>query len=818
MNINILMPVAQDWIPVPEKPYRMIRNNFLTAFRSFIKNKIYTLINVFGLALGMACTILIILFVHDELTYESQHQRAENIYRVITLGKIGDNEIRTANASIPLGKVLKEEFPFVKQFVRVKGGGSMSINYEKDAYNENRFYFVDSTIAEVFTIPFVKGNPSTALSRPNTVVITESIASKYFGTDDPIGKRIKGENDIEFEVTGIVKDVPVNTHFKYDFLASFTTRGEHKSQSFLNIDCMNYILTENGYDPANFPEAYETIVEKYLAPQIEQVVGQSYNEIMSGDNSWEHVLQPIRDIHLRSHLGSEHEANSDIKYVYIFSIVAVFILIIACINFMNLSTARAATRAKEVGIRKVAGASKGSLVGQFLGESILLAFFAHILAMIIMETFLPTFNQFTGKEMAFKYGDFRYYLGILGIILFVGIIAGSYPAFVLSSFKPIKVLKAKLNSGNGRSYFRSILVIFQFSISIIIILGTLIVNRQLKYLSKLDLGFTEDQVLVLEKAYGIIPNHETFKQELLKYESIESISINDAVPGSIYSSTGFYAAGKTAGESQVFSVGKVDEDYLATFGMEILGGRFFSKDFNDSNSVVLNQAAASALGLEDPVGKTIYISTFPAPYRIIGLIKDFHFESLHSEIRPLLLHQGQFRSMAIKMNTNDIDNTMKLIEKTWSSLTDKSIEYYFLDDRFQDMYESETKTGIIFGVFSGLAIIIALLGLIGLVSYSTEQRTKEVGIRKSLGATSGQIVHLFSRKTLVLLLIANVISCPLAYLWMDRWLQDFAYRTPINYGIFVIVLVLTMLISLLTMGYQTIRAAGKNPVLSLKYE
>ena len=812
------MPVAQDWQPVPKKPIKMIRNNFLTAFRSFIKNKIYTLINVFGLALGMACTILIILFVHDELTYESQHQRAENIYRVITLGKIGDNEIRTANASIPLGKVLKEEFPFVKQFVRVKGGGSMSINYEKDAYNENRFYFVDSTIAEVFTIPFVKGNPSTALSRPNTVVITESIASKYFGTDDPIGKRIKGENDIEFEVTGIVKDVPVNTHFKYDFLASFTTRGEHKSQSFLNIDCMNYILTENGYDPANFPEAYETIVEKYLAPQIEQVVGQSYNEIMSGDNSWEHVLQPIRDIHLRSHLGSEHEANSDIKYVYIFSIVAVFILIIACINFMNLSTARAATRAKEVGIRKVAGASKGSLVGQFLGESILLAFFAHILAMIIMETFLPTFNQFTGKEMAFKYGDFRYYLGILGIILFVGIIAGSYPAFVLSSFKPIKVLKTKLNSGNGRSYFRSILVIFQFSISIIIILGTLIVNRQLKYLSKLDLGFTEDQVLVLDKAYGIIPNHETFKQELLKYESIESISINDAVPGSIYSSTGFYAAGKTAGESQVLSVGKVDEDYLATFDMEILGGRFFSKDFNDSNSVVLNQAAASALGLEDPVGKTIYISTFPAPYRIIGLIKDFHFESLHSEIRPLLLHQGQFRSMAIKMNTNDIENTIKLVKKTWSSLTDKSIEYYFLDDRFQDMYESETKTGIIFGVFSGLAIIIALLGLIGLVSYSTEQRTKEVGIRKSLGATSGQIVHLFSRKTLVLLLIANVISCPLAYLWMDRWLQDFAYRTPINYGIFVIVLVLTMLISLLTMGYQTIRAAGKNPVLSLKYE
>ncbi|KPL12656.1 MAG: hypothetical protein AMS26_16745 [Bacteroides sp. SM23_62] len=796
----------------------MIRIHFLTAFRSFVKNKIYTLINIFGLALGMACTILIILYVHDELTYESQHQNAENVYRVITLGQIGDNEINTANSSLPLGKVLKDEFPFVKQFVRVKGGWSMSINHEKDAYNENRFYFVDSSIFEVFTIPFVRGNPGTALNRPNTVVITESIASKYFGKDDPLGKRIIGENDMEFEITGIVKDVPVNTHFKYDFLASYTSRGDHNNPNFFNIDCMTYILTEDGYDPADFPEQFETIVEKYLAPQLEQFMGQSYREIMSGENRWDHVLQPIRDIHLRSHLEDEHEANSDIKYVYIFSIIAIFILLIACINFMNLSTARAATRAKEVGIRKVAGASKGQLVGQFLGESMLLAFFAHILAMIIMETSLPAFNQFTGKEMAFGYGDFRYYLGILGIILFVGLIAGSYPAFVLSSFKPITVLKAKLNSGNGRSYFRSILVVFQFSISIIIILGTLIVNRQLQFLSNKDLGFSTDQVLVLERAYGIVPNHETFKQELLKHESIESVTITSAAPGHIYSSSAFHATGNTAGESQLLAVGTADEDYLATFDIEILEGRFFSKDFNDSNSVVLNQTAAVALGLEDPVGKSLYRTTFPTPLRIIGLVKDFHFESLHREIRPLLLFQGHFNTIAIKMNTSDIDKTLNMVKKTWSSFTDKSIEYHFMDERFQEMYESEIKTGIIFGIFSGLAIIIALLGLIGLVSYSTEQRTKEVGIRKSMGATSSQIVRLFSRETLVLLLIANVIAWPLSYLSMDRWLQDFAYRTSINYGYFVMVLVLTLLISFLTMAYQTIRSARRNPVLSLRYE
>jgi putative ABC transport system permease protein len=810
--------MAQDWILSSSKPCMMLRSNFLTAFRSLVKNKVYTLIDVFGLALGMACTILIILYVRDELTYESQHQHAENIYRVITLGQVGDNEINTANSSLPLGNVLKQEFPFVKQFVRVKGGWSMSINYEKDAYNEDRFYFVDSSIFEVFTIPFLRGNPATALNRPNTVVITESIAKKYFGNDDPMGKRIKGENDMEFEVTGIVKDVPVNTHFKYDFLASYTTRGEHNSQNLFNVDCMTYILTEDGYDPADFPEQFKTIVEKYMAPQLERFMGQSYYEIMSGGNRWDHVLQPIRDIHLRSHLEDEHEANSDIKYVYIFSIIAIFILLIACINFMNISTARAATRAKEVGIRKVTGASKGQLVGQFLGESILLAFFAHILAMIIVETLLPAFNHFTGKEMSCGYMDFRFYLGILGMILFVGLIAGSYPAFILSSFKPITVLKAKMTSGNGRSNFRRILVIFQFSISIIIILGALMVNRQLHYLSKQDLGFSGDQVLVIERAYGIVPDHETFKQELLKYESIKSVTITSAVPGHVYSASGFYAAGSSVGESQLVAVGTADEDYLATFDMKIRNGRFFSKDFNDSKSVVLNQTAVAALGLTDPEGKSLYRTAFPDTLRIIGVVPDFNFESLHRKIRPLLLFQGDFNSIAIKMRTNDIAQTLRTVEKTWASLTDKSIQYYFMDEGFREMYKTEIRTGIVFGIFSGLAVIIALLGLIGLLSYSTEQRTKEVGIRKSLGATPGQIVRLFSKETLVLLLIANVISWPLAYFWMDRWLQDFAYRTSIGFGFFLVVLVLTMLISFLTMGYQTIRAASKNPVLSLKYE
>jgi putative ABC transport system permease protein len=648
--------------------------------------------------------------------------------------------------------------------------------------------------------------------------MTESIAKKYFGDENPMGKRIMSEYDQEFEVTGVVKDVPLNTHFKYDFLASITSMKGHNSSNLLNIDCMTYILTKDGYDPARFPEQFETIIEKYMSPQLEQMMGQTWDEIMTGGNRWNHELQPIRDIHLKSNLGSEHEANSDIKYVYIFSIIAIFILLIACINFMNLSTARAASRAKEVGIRKVAGASKTQLISQFLGESILLAFFAHILAMIIMETVLPVFNQFTGKEMAFGYGNFRHYLGILGIILFVGVAAGSYPAFILTSFKPVKVLKSKMNNGEGRSNFRRILVIVQFSISIIIILGTLIVNRQLNYLSEKDLGFSGDQVLVIDRAYGIIPNHEAFKQELLQHESIKNITKTSAAPGHVYMSSGFYLEGSSVGESQLMAVGTADEDYLATFDIEIQDGRFFSAEFNDSNNVVLNQSAVTALGLEDPVGKYIYRTAPAIRIQIVGVVPDFHFESLHSKIRPLLLFQGNFSTMAIKMKTNEVDRTLRLIESTWSSLTDKSFEYHFLDEHFQKMYKNERRTGIIFGIFSGLAIIIALLGLIGLVSYSTERRTKEVGIRKSMGASSSQIIALFSKETMVLLLIANVISWPLAYFWMDRWLQDFVYRTSINFGFFLIVLVMTLLISLLTMGYQTIRSARKNPVLSLKYE
>jgi putative ABC transport system permease protein len=373
-----------------------------------------------------------------------------------------------------------------------------------------------------------------------------------------------------------------------------------------------------------------------------------------------------------------------------------------------------------------------------------------------------------------------------------------------------------MNSGNGRSNFRRVLVIFQFSISIIIILGTLIVNRQLSYLSKKDLGFSGDQVLVIERAYGIVPNQETFKQELLKYESIESVSITSAAPGHVYSGTAFYPEGSNVGGSQYFAVGTADEDYLATFDIGIQDGRFFSADFNDSNSVVLNQSAVEALGLEDPLGKNLYRTVSSEPFRIVGVVPDFHFESLHSKIRPLLLYQGNFNTMAIKMNTSDVNKTMRLIENTWSSFTDRSIEYHFMDDHYQQMYENEKRTGIVFGIFSGLAIIIALLGLVGLVSFSTEQRTKEVGIRKSLGASSGQIVRLFSKETLVLLLAANMIAWPVSYLSMDRWLQDFAYRTSINYGYFVLVLVLTISMAFLTMSYLTVRTARRNPVLSLK--
>jgi putative ABC transport system permease protein len=768
----------------------------------------------------MACTILIFLFVYDELSYENSHEKAGNIYRITTQASIQGNEMNLTSTPVPMGPTLKEEFPFVKNFVRLKGGWPMSIKCGEDTYNEDRFFFADSNITEVFTIPFVKGNPKTALTRPNTVVITESIAEKYFGTEDPIGRKLEGENDVVVEITGIIKDPPANTHFKYDFLASFTSYWNHEDQFFMNIDCKTYILCEDGYDHTNFGKDFELIIEKYMSPQLEQFLGTSFEDFVGEGtgNSWEHHLQPLKDIHLKSHLEDEIEANSDIKYVYIFGIIAIIILVIACINFMNLSTARAMSRAKEVGVRKVTGAGKGQLVFQFMGESVMLAFFAHILAMILMESFLPAFNNFTGKEMSFQYGDPRFYLGLIVIILFVGLLAGSYPAFVLSSFNPVSVLKVKLGNGHGRSYLRSALVVFQFSISIVIILGTLIVNRQLKYMSRMDLGYESDQVLVVEKAYLLVPNHETFKQELEKYKSVESVTITSALPGYIHSGTGLYSEGKTIDQLTFLNVGTADEDYLNTMGIELLEGRFMSEAFNDSFSVVLNEAAVKIFNFEDPVGKRLYYASGQHAATVIGVVQNFNFESLHSEIRPLGIFTGNFNSIAIKVRADNLPQTIRHIRNTWSKMTDKSFDYYFLDDRFNEMYDKEIKTGVIFSVFSGLAIVIALLGLIGLVSYATEQRTKEVGIRKSLGATSARIVKLFSQQTVFLLLIANFIAWPVAYIIMDRWLQDFAYRTNINLAHFVLVLVVTILLSLITIGYQSVRTARRNPVLALRYE
>jgi len=798
----------------------MFFNYLIIAARNFIKNRTFSVINIVGLAIGMACSILIILFIRDELSYDRHYEHYNELYRVATMGKFGPDYINHAQSSVPIGPTLVEELPAFKDFTRLWGGWNMSIGTDEKSFNEEGFFFADTSVFDMFSIQFITGDPKTALTRPLSAVMTESAAEKYFGDDNPIGKKIKGENNAEFEIAGIIEDAPLNSHFHYNILASFNSLQYRSIDIFVNMEVHTYVLTDKKYDYKNFSQDVEPIIEKYIGPQIFQYEGVSLEEFYKAGNDFRYFLQPVKDIHLHSHLDGEIEANSNIRYVYIFTIIAAIVLLIACINFMNLATARSSTRSKEVGIRKTIGATRRQLILQFVGESVLMAFLAHIIAMIMVECLLPQFNNLTGKQLAIDYSDFRWILGLLMIIVITGLLAGAYPAFLLSSFKPMLVLKSFIQSGSGRSILRNGLVVFQFTLSIAIILATILVYRQLNYMNNKELGYNPEQLLVIQKAYGLLPHHETFKEELLKNNNIISATICAAVAGNIHSAGTFYAENGTREDTRIFNYCTADNDFLKTFELKLADGRYFSDEFADENSVVVNEAGVKALGLKDPVGKRMYFvgGRNDQPLQIIGVVKDYHYESLHQEINPLIIAKGNFNSIVVRIKADDINKSIAIIEKLWKKYSDKAFDYYFLDDKFRDLYFSEIRTAKVLGIFSFLAIIIACLGLFGIVTYTTEQRTKEIGIRKVMGASAGLIVSLISKQIISLILLANIVAWPVAYFWMKNWLQDFAYRTDIQIWYFFVTFAFSLLIAISTVAHQSIRSARKNPVMSLRYE
>lgn len=809
----------------------MIRNYLKVAWRNLVKNKVFSFINIAGLAIGLACFTLIALYVVDELSYDHYNKKASRIYRVDSDIKFGGTELNLAVCSDPMGPTLKKDFPQVEQYARIyTSDGPKRIKKGDMFITEQNVMNADSTLFDVFTLPAVAGDINTALDEPNTVVITETMAQKYFGTADVIGKTIEtSENGSTlYKVAAVIKDMPRNSHFTADLIFSMDNV-DYQWGNYLSHNFQTYIVLQKGTDPKAFAANFSGVIEKYIMPQAKQFMEiKSMTEFEKAGNKLAYHLMPLTDIHLRSDKKAELAANGSLQYVYIFSAVAIFILLIACINFMNLSTARSANRAKEVGIRKVLGTERGTLIRQFLAESTFTAIISLLISLLIAWFVIPYFNDISGKTLSLSQVFSSSFLPFLLLLpLLIGLLAGSYPAFFLSSFQPIAVLKGKISSGAKRSYLRSSLVVFQFATSILLIIGTIVVYNQLNYIRTKKLGFNKDQVLIINGTGMLREKGNAFMNDMLKMKAVVNGTFSGYLP--VAASTrndNSFSKDPVMNSENGFNmqVWTIDENYINTLGMEVVKGRNFSKEFiSDSSGIIINEATAAILGYNDPVGKKVYANNGSGgmtAYNILGVVKNFNFESLRQHISPLCFVYGRSRwSASFKVNTGEIQGLLKQVENEWRSLVPSMpFSYRFLDDQFDNMYRTEQRIGKVALSFSILTILIACLGLFGLATYMAEQRTKEIGVRKVLGASVPNIVAMLSKDFAKLVLIAAVFAFPVAWFAMNKWLEDFAYRVNIGWWIFAAAAATTMLIALCTVIFQAIKAAVANPVKSLRTE
>ncbi|MFC2096531.1 ABC transporter permease [Bacteroidota bacterium] len=780
-----------------------------------------------GLAIGMACCIMILLFVTDELSYDRYHENSNQIYRAGIDGRMGDRDFMTYTTAAPFARTMLEEFPEIINASRFLSGSNKLITYGDKNFIEDGVYYADSTAFDIFSWEMIKGNPKTALANPGSIVFTESMVKKYFGDEDPMDKTVTFDNDNEFKITGVIKDVPHNSHFHFDFLGSLSTFDWSRNENWLSDQYASYLLFDKGSTGADVEAKIRDFVLKYVGPQVEQVLGISIEEWEKSGNRYGYFLEPLTGIYLNSEATFHMEPVGDKRYVIIFSIVAIFILVIACVNFMNLTTAKASNRAREVGIRKVVGARRGQLIFQFLNESFFLSILAMFIALLLVYLLLPGFNNITQKELSVNYLSNSWFIpGIILMTIFVGLFAGSYSSISLSSFSVLTVLKGKIQTGKKSSFFRSGLVVFQFAISIGIIIATIIVYNQLNYMQNKKLGFEKENVIVIERPNALGDQLDSFKEELLGFPDIDAISATSNVPGKDFSGNVYQRENSKSDELIHFQRIRTDYDYTKALGIIIKDGRYFSQDFpGDSNSVVINESAVKSLGYNDPVGKLLIgfgDNEERIQFQIIGIVEDFHTESMHERIPNVALFcpkDYHASYMAVKVNNSDINKTLKSIEKKWQEfLPQQPFDYFFMDDYFNSLHKTESRTGKILGIFALLALFIASLGLFGLSSFISEQRTKEIGIRKVMGSTVSGILVLLSKQFTLWVIIANILAWPVAYYLMDKWLQNFEYKIHINFVLFIIAGLASLFIALLTISYQTLKAASTNPANSLRYE
>ncbi len=808
----------------------MIKNYFKTAWRNLIRNKWFSIINILGLAIGLATCLIIILFVSNELSYDRFNKKANRIARIYFQGEIQGEKLKESTVMAPVAAAMKKDFPEVEDATRLRDAfGTQKLVCNGKLFIDDPMAYVDSNFFQVFSLQFIKGNSKTALTEPNSVVLTKDISEKYFGAENPVGKIInfKNEDKAPMKVTGVVENVPANSHFHFGLFIAMSGLEDSREQNWMSSNFYTYVVLKDKNDFEQLEAKVPGLVDKYIGPQMKDGTGLTLAEFRKGGSNITFHLQRLTDIHLYSDFQNDLSKPGDVRNVYIFSAIALFMLLIACVNFMNLSTAGASRRSREVGIRKVLGCMKGQLVKQFLIESTLIAAIALLLSLAFMKLALPLFNNLSGQQLIFNLIEKPLLIpALLVVILITGLIAGSYPAFYLSSFKPVSVLKGKFVPAKSGLNFRSWLVVFQFFISIILIISTMVVYRQLSFIRNKDVGYKKDKIMVLSNVWALGKNMEIFKRQLQDDPAVAAVSASRYLPAGNSDNNNFFVSSAQEPGRLVKTLRyEVDENYIPVLGIQLKTGRNFSpQQTADSFAVILNETAANALGWkQNAVGQTISRTSKRGEketYHVIGIVKDFHFRSLHERISPLLMVLAPDPgNLVAKIKTSDIPGLTAKLQKRFKAYgAEDPMNYSFLDERYNTTYKAEQKIGTILAIFAWLTIFVACMGLFGLAKFTTEQRTKEIGIRKVLGASAPQLSAMLSKDFLKLVLIACIIAFPLAWWAMNVWLQDFAYRTTISWRIFFSTGLLALLIAFATVSFQAIKAALANPMKSLKTE
>jgi putative ABC transport system permease protein len=807
----------------------MFKNFLINAIRNMRKHSGYLILNITGLTIGLTSFLLISIYVINELSYDRFHKNYENIYRVKVKGVLAGSTLDQAITAAPMSRTLLADYPEIEHSTRLRRSGAWLVKYNETRFNEDGVLFADSTFFDVFDFRLLRGDPKTALQNPRSMILTEDFAVKYFGKEDPMGKRISLEADTNlYTITGVIKNIPSNSHIKFDMLGSLNSLGDSRNTEWLNHNFYTYIVLKNGVTKSSLEAKLPEMVIKYVGPDIKKYIGVTIEDFQKAGNQFGYQLEPLKDIHLKGAPQYPLEPPGSLSTVYIFAVIALLILLIAIINYINLATAKSAGRAKEVGIRKVSGSDKKGLIFQFIGESLIIVTLAAIIASILVLILTPAFNHLIGKEMSVSlFAGYEGFVCLLALIILVGSASGAYPAFVLASFNPVEVLKGTMSPGSISKTLRGILVVFQFAVSIVIIIGAFVVYRQLNFMTSADMGIRKENILVIRRPDALDKKLEAFKEQVLQIPGVERIANSTSIPGTEYNNNAFFLDNDPTKTTYLLNQCNVSFGFAEVMGIKLTDGRYFSKEFGtDSSAVMINETAVKFLGLKDPIGKYLLRPRGgPGQFEkltIVGIMKDFNIASLHEKITPVCFTfmRGNYEGyLCVRLDGKNTQANIKSIETLWKDFSNRQpFQYSFFADEFNKHYETEIKTGRIFILFSILAILIACLGLIGLITYMTTIRTREVGIRKSFGATRVIIVTLLSREVISLIIISSLVAYPVAFFGIRAWLEGFAEKISVGPIIYVVASLIGLAIGWLAIIYQAVKAAAYNPAESLRYK